>query len=315
MVLRKILTQLNVPAQCRRYGLPLWQCPQFLFLVMGLIIVATALGFYLIGTRYVTDPSLIALIDLTLTATLFIIAFIIIRSFERLAEASRMKSELINIVSHQLRSPITNIKWITNFLTAKDVKMTSEKKEEYFNHLKGNISRMVELVDELLIVARIEQGVFPIRKKEASLESLIKELLGRVKVFAEASNVELKFYPQKDLPKTFFDAVLIKLVIENLIDNAIRYTKRGGRVEIRLKKKENYLYFEIKDTGVGIPKADQRHIFKKFFRSENIMKEQTRGSGLGLYIAKSIIDKSGGKIWFESEESKGTTFYFTLPIR
>jgi len=312
---KKIINQLNIVNQCRQHGLLLWQCPQFLFLVMGIVIIITSLLSYLIGTRYVTEPSIIALMDIGLTAVLFIIAFIITRSFERLAEASRMKSEFINIVSHQLRSPITNIKWITDFLTSKDVEMTSEKKEEYFGHLKDNTARMVELVDELLIVSRIEQGSFPVKRREASLENLIKEVINRSKAFAEASNIKLKFRYQKDLPKGFFDITLIRLVIENLIDNAIRYTKGEGEVEIWLEKRNNFLYFRIKDSGVGIPKADQKYIFQKFFRSENILKEQTRGSGLGLYIAKSVIDVSKGKIWFKSEEGRGTNFYFTLPIK
>jgi signal transduction histidine kinase len=315
MAFRRIIAQLNIISQCRRSGLSLWQCPQFLFLIMGLVIIAVSVSSYLVGTRFLVDPELLALFDIIVTVILFIIAFIIVRSFERLAEASRMKSEFINIVCHQLRSPLTNIKWITDFLKSEDVKMTSEKEKEYFSHLKENISRMGELVDELLIVSRIEEGGFPLRKREASLEILVRELIARYKVFAEASNVKVIFYPQKDLPKAFFDPTLMKLVVENLIDNAIRYSKEKGEVEIWLEKKEKSLYFKIKDTGLGIPKADQKYIFQKFFRGENIMREQVRGSGLGLYITKLIVEKSGGRIWFESQEDKETTFYFALPIK
>jgi len=314
-MLKRILAQLNIVKQCRQYGLSVWQCPQFLFLLMGIIIIVASLSSYLIGIRYVTDPYLVSLMVISIVVILFVISFIITRSFERLAEASRMKSEFINVVSHQLRSPITNIKWIADFLTSKDIEMTSEKKEEYISHLKDNTARMVELVDELLIVARIEQGGFPIRKKQGSLGNLIRELIKRSKVFAEASNVSLKFYSQRDLPKANFDPALIRMVIENLVDNAIRYTKGKGKIEIYLKRKGSDLLFLIKDNGVGIPKADQPHIFKKFFRSENVLREQTRGSGLGLYIVKSIINASKGRIWFNSVEGKGTTFYFILPIK
>ncbi len=314
-MLKRILAQLNIIKQCKQYGLSVWQCPQFLFLLMGIVIIAASLGSYLIGIRYVADPYLVSLMVISIVAVLFIISFIITQSFERLAEASRMKSEFINVVSHQLRSPITNIKWIADFLTSEDVEMTSEKKQEYIGHLKENTARMVELVDELLIVARIERGGFPVRKKQGSLSSLIRELIKRSKVFAEASNVSLKFYPQKDLPKANFDPALMRMVIENLVDNAIRYTKGKGKIKIYLKKKGNNLLFLIKDNGVGIPKADQAHIFKKFFRSENVLREQTQGSGLGLYIVKSIINASKGRVWFNSEEGKGTTFYFTLPIK
>jgi len=314
-MLKRILAQLNIIKQCKQYGLSVWQCPQFLFLLMGIVIVAASLSSYLIGIRYVADPYLVSLMVISIVVILFVISFIITQSFERLAEASRMKSEFINVVSHQLRSPITNIKWIADFLTSEDVEMTSEKKQEYIGHLKENTARMVELVDELLVVARIERGGFPVRKKQGSLSSLIRELIKRSKVFAEASNVSLKFYSQKDLSKANFDPALMRMVIENLLDNAIRYTKGKGKIEIYLKKKGDNLLFSIKDNGVGIPKADQTHIFKKFFRSENVLREQTQGSGLGLYIVKSIINASKGRVWFNSVEGKGTTFYFTLPIK
>jgi len=307
--------KLNILAQCRRYGLPLWQCPQFLFLVMGVVIIITSIVSYLIGTRYITDPEIVTLIVLAVTILLFTIAFIIIRSFERIAEASRMKSEFINIVSHQLRSPLTNIKWTFELLTSKELETPSEKLEEYLNNVKENIARMAELIDDLLVVSRIEQGTFPMLKKEISLEALIRDLVSRFKVFAEASHIELNFYPEPDLPKIYADPSLLKLVIENLIDNAIRYTRGGGKIEIKLKRKKGELLFEIKDSGVGIPEKEQKYIFRKFFRAENALKERTRGSGLGLYVCKSVIQKAGGKIWFKSEEGEGTTFYFTHPIK
>jgi len=313
-MLKKILAQLNIPAQCRRYGLPLWQCPQFLFLVMGSVIALTSIISYLIGTRYIANPEMVALIILVITTVLFIIAFVMTRSFERLAEASRMKSEFINIISHQLRSPLTNIKWTFELLTSREMEVPSGKVEEYLNNVKENIARMVELIDDLLIVSKIEQGTFPVLKKEFSLEDLVKEQVSRYKVFAEASHIELSFSSQKSLSEVFTDPSLLKLVVENLIDNAVRYTKGRGKVKISIERREKDLFFKIKDSGVGIPKKEQRYIFQKFFRAENILKERTRGSGLGLYVCKSIIEKLGGKIWFESKEGKGTTFYFTLPI-
>ena len=315
MTFKRLFAQLNISAQCRRYGLSLWQCPQFLFLVMGAVIVATAVGSYLIGTYYVAEPEIVAAMVLVVTAILFIIAFVITRNFERLAEASRLKSEFINIVSHQLRSPLTNIKWTFELLTSEELEVPSEKQEEYFINVRENIARMVELIDDLLVVSRIEQGTLPVLKKEFSLEDLIRELISRFEVFAEASKIELNFYPQEGLPKVFTDPSLMKLVVENLIDNAVRYTKGGGKVEIKLRREERNMFFEIKDSGVGIPQKDQKHIFQKFFRAENILKEKTRGSGLGLYTCKAIINSCKGKIWFESEEGKGTTFYFTLPIK
>jgi len=315
MNLKKILAQFNILGQCRQYGVSLWQCPQFLFLIMGLVIIAATLAVYTIGTRYIEDPGIVALVVLLVTVVLFIIAFIITRSFERLAEASRMKSEFVSIVSHQLRSPLSNLIWAIELLMSGRLGKIEENQIEYFKILKENSSRMGELVSDLLIVSKIETATLPIKKQEFPIEDLIKKLISNIEPFAKASNVEIKFETQKDLPKVFADPSQIRLVIENLLDNAIRYVKEKGVVEIKLETKGNNLYFEIKDNGIGIPKDDQKYIFQKFFRSENVLRYQTQGSGLGLFITRSIVNKSGGKMDFKSEENKGSTFWFTLPIK
>ena len=315
MSFKEILSQLNIPAQCRKYGLSLWQCPQFLFLIMGLVITISALTAYAIGTRYVEDPRMVALMVLLTTAILFIIAIIITNSFERLAEANRMKSEFVGIVSHQLRSPLSNLKWATELLMSGKLGKTEEKQTEYFKILKENSDRMGELIKDLLIVSRIETAKLPIKKVEFSLEDLVKELIKEFRPFAQASNVEIEFQAKRNLPKIFADPSQIRLVIENLSDNAIRYIDGKGVVKIKVERQEKNLYLEIRDTGVGIPEEEQKYIFQKFFRSENVLKYQTQGSGLGLYISRAIIEKSGGKIGFKSEENKGSTFWFTLPLK
>ena len=310
----RIINQLNIPVQCKKYGLGLWECPQFLFLILGIIVIITTVLSYLIGAVYINSPELLALIVLAITTFLLVISFVITQSFQRLAEASRMKSEFINIVSHQLRSPLTNIKWTFEVLTSEDFKVPEEKQEEYFINVKENIARMIELVDDLLVVSKIEEGIFFIVKKEVSLDELIRGLIFRYKVFAESSRINLIFKSGKNVPDVLADSSMLKLVIENLIDNAIRYTKGGGKVEIKTERQEKKIIVSVADSGVGIPEEEQKYIFQKFFRAENVLKQRTKGSGLGLYVCKTIILKSGGKIWFESKEGKGATFYFSLPI-
>ncbi len=312
---KKVLAQLNIFAQCKRYGLSVWQCPQFLFLIMGTIIIGTAVIAYAIGNRYIEDPALIALIVLLLTAILFIIAFIIIQGFERLAEANRMKSEFISVASHQLRSPLSNLKWAIELLMSGRIGKFEEKQTKYFKILKENSGRMEELISDLLTVSRIEQRTLPLKKQEFSLENLIKNLILEFKPLIQSSNIEVKFKSEEDLPEILADPSQIRLVIGNLLDNAIRYIKDKGEVKIKLEKKKRNLCFEIADNGVGIPKEDKKYIFQKFFRADNVLKYQTQGSGLGLYIAKAIVEKSGGKIGFSSQEGIGSTFWFTLPIK
>jgi len=315
MNFRKILEQLNLPFQCKKYGLPLWECPQFIFLIMGLIIIGSTLLTYAIGTKYVEDPYTVALVVIVITLILLILAYIITRSFERLAEANRMKSEFVSIVSHQLRSPLSNLKWTLDLLLSERVDLDEKKELEYIKILEENTQRMGNLISDLLIVSRIEQGRFAPRIESISFNELINKVIEETSVFSKATNAEISFKSEESLPKIFCDPSQIKMVITNLLDNAIRYTRSRGKIEIRLFKKGKDLYFEIKDNGVGIPKEDYKYIFQKFFRSQNVLKEQTNGSGLGLYIAKSIIDKAGGRAGFKSQEGIGSTFWFSLPLK
>ena len=315
MNFKSVLEQLNIRATCKQYGLGLWRCPQFLFLLMGLVIIVTALVTYFLGTRYVADPDTVSLIVLILTIILFVITFSITRSLEGLAEASRLKSEFISIISHQLRSPLSSLKWALEILISGRFGKIEGKPADYLQILADNAKRMGELISSLLIVSRIEQGRFPLHKAGFSLINLAEEAIAEFKPVAIASNIEIVLETAKsNLPQAFGDSSQLKLVVENFIDNAVRYTKGAGKVAVAIAFQNDKLLFSVKDGGVGIPKEDQKHIFQKFFRSGNVLKYQTQGSGLGLYIAKSIIEKSGGKIGFKSEQDKGSTFWFTIPI-
>lgn len=281
---------------------------------MGIIIICSILITYFIGRNYLGDPELVALVVLFTTAILFIVATIIVQSFERLAEISRMKSEFVSVVSHQLRSPLSNLRWAIEFLMSGRADAITEKQLEYFKILMENSDRMRELVADLLNVSRLEQGIMPFKKEEVSLAEIVGQVVKEADIFAKASNVVIDFEDENSLPRISTDPVQLKLAVSNLLDNAIRYTKREGRVKINLAEKGKILFCEVSDSGVGIPKDDQKYIFQKFFRSSNILKQQTEGSGLGLYIAKSIIEKLGGKINFKSQEGVGSTFWLTLPI-
>jgi signal transduction histidine kinase len=311
----KILEKLNIPKQCRKYGLSLWQCPSFLFLIMGMIICLVSVFSYLIGTRYIAEPRVVALIVLIISAILLILATIITNSFEKLVEANRMKSEFISIVSHQLRAPLSNLAWTIELLMSGRLGKIEEQQVEYFKILKENSDRMKDLVKDLLIVSRIESARLSLKKEEFSLEELVREIIKEFEPFARASNCEIEFLAEENLPKIFGDRYQIRQVIENLLDNAIRYTKGKGKVKIKIKKEKNFVHFEIEDNGVGIPKEDQKFIFQKFFRASNVLKYKTQGTGLGLYISKAIIERSGGKIGFKSQEGKGSTFWFKLPVK
>lgn len=174
---------------------------------------------------------------------------------------------------------------------------------------------MEELVGDLLVVSRMESGTFAFKKRETDLVNLVQKTIERFLPLASASNVQINFHPAANLPPAFLDPSHLGQVVENLLDNAIRYIKDKGRVEVNLSARAKDFYLEVKDNGPGIPEDDQKFIFQKFFRGENAFRQQTQGSGLGLYIAKLIVEKSGGKIGFVSRVNEGSTFWFTLPIK
>ena len=317
---KEILSELNVVNQCRKYGIPLWQCPNFLFLVMGGIIILSSLLSYVLGERYIDEPEVTVLVVIILTAILIVISFIITRSFERLAEASRLKSEFVSIVSHQLRAPLSNMKWALDFLMSGRSGKVEDAQVGYFQILKQNSARMDELVADLLVVSRIDQGTLPAEASRFSFKELLDGILFEFDSYLKASNAQLTINGPKTMPRLLQNEDHIRDVIQNLLDNAIRYSantveeKKRSKIQIRYGVKGTQFFFEIEDNGVGIPKEDQKHIFEKFFRSRNALKQETQGSGLGLYIVKSLIELAKGRISFKSQQDKGSTFLFTIPM-
>lgn len=315
MNFKNILDQLNFIKQCQRYNLGLWQCPGFLILMMGLVTIAAMLGTYFIASYYTEEPGIVALIVLITTAIIFIIGYFIVISFNRLAEVNQMKSEFVSIVSHQLRTPLSSLKWSLNLLMRGKLGKIDSKQEEYLKIIEESNERMIKLVNDLLDVSRIEQGRLDLKPERISLSGLVKEIILEVTPLAQANNVLIEMEIDDNLPSVFADPVRLRLAIQNLIDNAIKYIKEKGKVKIKLNKKNSQVKCQIEDNGVGIPDYQKNQVFQKFFRSENIMKHQIKGTGLGLFIAKAIIEASEGEIGFTSQEGVGSTFWFTLPIK
>ncbi|MBU4351340.1 HAMP domain-containing histidine kinase [Candidatus Parcubacteria bacterium] len=334
-----IFNSMNISKQCRKYNLRLWECPQFLFLVLGIVVITSSIAIYFIGVHYSQDPEIVAFIVLIVSSFLLIISYSIIRSFEKLAEVAKMKSEFIGIVSHQIRAPLSNLKWAVDLLASGKVEPVSEKQAAYLQILRENSRRMEDMVSDLLIVSRLEADNLPFKKEKASLVELVKSLISQSQPFIKASNVEIELKIEDNLPEIVFDYEKVGQAVGNILDNAIRYIgeadmpketgnigeanvsseagniKDKGKIEVTLRKEANHLCLEVKDNGIGIPKDDQKYIFQKFFRASNASRVQAQGSGLGLYIAKSIIEKLEGKIYFVSREDQGSTFVFTLPIK
>jgi len=224
-------------------------------------------------------------------------------------------SEVISIVSHQLKTPLSAIKGYLEVLVSDDVGKTNPKQKEYLKDALANVQRMINLVKDLLDVSQIEEGRMELKPRPTNLEKIIREAVKEFTLLAQAKNCTLSFDVKGKIPLLNIDPLKIRQVVSNLISNAIDYNERKGKVGLLLERKGNKVLFHCKDCGIGIPEKEKEKVFKKFYRSEKAMALSTGGSGLGLFISKAIIEKSGGKIWFQSQKGKGSIFYFSLPIK
>lgn len=234
---------------------------------------------------------------------------------EKYKKVEKLKEEFITTVAHQIRTPLTRVKWAIQTVMNGDVgKINNDQKEALYVGYEAN-DRIVGLVNDLINVDKLEDGYSGYNFENTLLENVISKVVREFNPLAKQKKIKLDFLSMPEpLSEVSIDAYKIGLALSNLIDNAIAYTPEGGKIEVILKSLGDSAIVSVKDTGIGIPKEELSKVFTRFFRAKNAVRVRTDGSGLGLYIAKKIIEGHSGKTWVESEENKGTTFNFTVPF-
>lgn len=232
---------------------------------------------------------------------------------ELLRELDRQKDELLSIVSHQLATPVSSVKWYLEMLLDGDVGVLSKEQQEYLNTMQSVTHNLADLVSMILDVSRIQLGKMKVDAQPLDLNLFFKEILFAIEPKAKEKEQKFDVSIPNDLPKAMLDKRLTRMTIENLLSNAVKYTPAKGTVKWFMELRGTMLYMEVRDTGCGIPEKDQKQIFGKLFRASNT--GAIDGNGFGLYVAKGAIEAQGGKIWFESKENKGTTFFVELPLK
>jgi signal transduction histidine kinase len=230
-------------------------------------------------------------------------------------QLDRMKSDIISIVAHQLRTPLSAIKWTLKILVDGDAgSITPEQRDLLLKGFESN-ERMITLINDMLEVDRLESGKLTYNFASIQFEELVQGMIGTLIPLATQRNIRIEFTaPGQLLPKIKIDPDKMREVLQNLIDNAIKYTKEGGFIAVGVGLEGEELHFWVKDNGIGIPDEGKGKVFSRFYRADNAIHTATDGSGLGLFIAQSVIKRHGGKIWFDSTLNVGTTFHVLLPF-
>lgn len=240
----------------------------------------------------------------------------IIHDISREQLISKIKSEFVSIAAHQLRTPLSAIKWTIRLLLDGDAGLLNKEQDDFLKKGYEINERMIKLVNDLLNAARIEEGRFGYDFKDMDLEVFLESLISNYREVAKSKSLNLIFNKKaKNLPRIYADSEKLSLALSNLLDNALKYTPAGGSVALEISSQGNYVLISLSDTGVGIPPAEQQRVFSKFFRASNVIRLETEGTGLGLFIVKNIIKRHGGDIHFSSKEGTGSSFTVTLPLK
>jgi len=262
------------------------------------------------GSEYLAGVSIYPIVD-----DGKIVFFVsLIEDITQRKEVDRAKTEFVSLASHQLRTPLSAIRWYSEMLLSKYVGELNEKQHQYVKEIYAGNLRMVELVNALLNVSRIDLGTFAIEPEDLNLFELCDSVLSELtpQITEKKQSVNRIFDEKVGLYKG--DRKLLRIVFQNFLSNSVKYTQPEGQITVEVARRDPDLLIRVADNGYGIPKAQHVKIFEKLFRADNVRQKDTEGTGLGMYIVKAIVEQSGGKIWFDSEENKGTTFYVTLPM-
>lgn len=301
--------------EAKIFKLKIWQTPSFLFLIMGIATIVVMLVTFQVARKF-DDLVFLILSVMGVTVVVFTAGAILVKIISKIIIIDNARTEFLSLVTHQLRSPLTGTKYIFELVLSEKVGPVNIEQKELLVQGSSSNDQMLLLVSDLLDMAKMAEGDSPFNYEKTDVTKLIKNLYNDLTPNAQAKNILLKLHlPNQVLPEAKIDAKKIRFVLQNLIDNAVKYTPERGTVTISAETKNKAIQINVKDTGIGIPKDEQEKLFTKFYRASNAEKSKKTGTGLGLYIVKNIVERHGGEIWFESKVNEGTTFSFTMPLK
>lgn len=233
-----------------------------------------------------------------------------------LRHLSELKSSFISVAAHELRTPLTSINGYIEMLLDGQMGALTDEEIDALTIVQESCFRLVSLTDELLNAARLEAGQIELVLQPVNLANLVRSVVSEYTGQAQSKGQDIQFEFSLELPPALCDEKRTKLIVSNLVSNAVKYTPDSGRISIRLylSEKPGYLHLSVEDTGVGIPEEDLPKIFSRWYRGKRASSVNTEGSGLGMYITRSLVELHGGEIWVESKIGQGSVFHVRFPL-
>ncbi len=233
----------------------------------------------------------------------------------KLKKLDKIKSNFLNVTSHELRTPMSAIKGYIQMIMKLTLGNITDEQQKALEIVLRNINRLDNLIQDILDISRLESRAMKFISEKTDIPTLVNETIETMKFLASEKNIKINTHLESDLPKITIDSGRIKQVLMNIINNAIKFSKKDTQINLTIKKKDKFILFKIEDQGKGIPEDKQKKIFDVFYQVDGGMDRTFGGVGLGLAICKGIILSHGGEIWVESTINKGSIFYFTLPLK
>jgi PAS domain S-box-containing protein len=239
----------------------------------------------------------------------------IARDMAAVRVASQVRANFVSMVSHELRTPLNSVHGFIDLLLQGHMGELNEEQYTYLGYAQEGVQQLISIVEDILFMTRSDSGQFEIKQQEVNFRVLARQVVNSMKPLALKAGVVVHKDIPSPLPQLYADPQRLKQVLNNLVANAIKFTPPGGTVTIRARQHdEQFVKISVEDTGCGIPPEDRPHVFERFYQSNNSQQSKVGGYGLGLSIARLIVEQHGGEISFETEVDHGTTFFFTAPL-
>jgi PAS domain S-box-containing protein len=239
---------------------------------------------------------------------------VVARDVTALNTADRMRSNFISMVSHELRTPLNSINGFLEIVAEEQVGPLNERQHEFLSYARQSTQQLTTLVEDILFITKADSGEFKLRWTDVELSQLASQAAKGQAAAAQKAGVRVTVLASRDLPSVHVDELRLQQVLNNLLSNAIKFSPPGSEVRLMVRRDGDTMLFAVQDGGVGVALEDQARIFDRFYQAESTVRARGGGYGLGLAIAKLIVEQHGGVIWVESEPGSGATFCFTVPI-